>query len=275
MMNLDGLMSRRTALAGMAALGAGAAIGGCAGVPTLPPGLTDADILNFALNLEYLEAEYYLAGTSGRSLGPVNGGRRVPFQTPALREFAEELARDEVAHVEFLRAALGPNAVPRPAIDFTNAFDAAGRAAGLGPGFDPFADETSFYLGAFLFEDVGVTAYNGAAPLIASKAILESAAGILAVEAYHGGMVRAQIIAMGPEPSQATEAISGARDALDGPADLDQGVITGGFAPLDGDAKAFPRLPQQVLNIVYLAPGRGVDSGGFFPEGVNGAIRST
>jgi len=275
MMNFDGMMSRRAALVGLAALSAGTALTACAGIPALPAGITDADILNFALNLEYLEAEYYLMGTGGRSLGPVNGGRRVSFQTPALRQFAEELARDEVAHVEFIRSALGPNAVARPAIDFTNAFDAAGRAAGLGPGFDPFVDETSFFLGAFLFEDVGVTAYNGAAPLITSKAILESAAGILAVEGYHSGMVRGQIMVMGAKQSQATEAISAARDTLDGFSDLDQGVLSGGFAPLDRDAKAFARLPQQVLNIVYLTPGRGVSSGGFFPAGVNGMLRTT
>jgi hypothetical protein len=271
-------MSRRSALTGMAALSAGAALGGCA--PTLaglPGGITDADILNFALNLEYLEAEYYALGTTGRSLGlgQVNGGRAVPFRTSAFRQFAEEVTRDEVAHVKFLRGALGASAVPPPPIDFTNAFDAAGQAAGLGAGFDPFADETSFFLGAFLFEDVGVTAYNGAAPLITSKAILEQAAGILAVEAYHGGMVRSQIMSMGQGPSQATEAISNARDSLDGSADLDQGVITGNFAPLDPDAKAFARLPQQVLNIVYLTPERGVSAGGFFPQGVNGTLRTT
>ena len=52
-------------------------------------------------------------------------------------------------------------------------------------------------------------------------------------------------------------------------------MITGNFAPLDPDAKAFPRLPQQVLNIVYLTPERGVSAGGFFPQGVNGTLRTT
>jgi hypothetical protein len=130
---------------------------------------------------------------------------------------------------------------------------------------------------------VGVTAYNGAATLIRNKQFLQAAAGILAVEAYHMGMARSTLYRMGSEARAAANKLSDARDSLDGPRDVDQG-IEGNFSPRagmanivpsDADAKAFTRTPQQVLNIVYLTPSKGVSGGGIFPRGMNGKIRTT
>ena len=245
---------------------------------------TDADILNFALNLEYLEAEFYLMAVNGVGLaaadiggvgtpGNVLGGGIVPFKTPAIQKYAVSIANDELAHVQFLRAALGSAAVARPGIDLYNSFNTAAVAAGLiqpGQTFNPFADEQSFLLGAYIFEDVGVTAYHGAAPLLTSKAYLAAAAGILAVEAYHAGSVRTVLYELGLGPQ--TVKISAARAALSGAMD-DEGVVSGDnvvIAPTDINALAFSRTTTQVLNIVYLG---GASGGyGFFPQGLNGAI---
>jgi hypothetical protein len=245
---------------------------------------SDANILNFALNLEYLEAEFYLNAVNGTGLpskdiggvgntGQVYGGGAVPFKTTAIQQYATSIANDELAHVEFLRSALGGAAVARPTIDLVNSFSTAALAAGLiqpGQTFNPFADEQSFLLGAYLFEDVGVTAYNGAAPLIRSKTYLAAAASILAVEAYHAANVRTVLFQLGL--AQQTVQISAARAALSGAND-DQGVIQNGVSnitPTNINALAFSRTTTQVLNIVYLGGASG--NYGFFPQGLNGAI---
>lgn len=281
-------ITRRSALTTLGTLAATAALPACASRTVMPGagGVTDADIFNFALNLESLETEYYLRGTTGRGMddsdagpspGAVTGGRMVPWQNADLRQFMEEVAQNELAHVRFYRRTLGTGAVSRPTIDITAGFAAAGRAAGLGD-FDPFASEMNFFLGGMLMEDVGVTAYKGAAPLIVNKVFLEAAAGILAVEAYHMGMARSTLYRMGAEARSAANAISDARDRLDGAGDLDQGIEVNGRAnivPSDTDGVAFSRTPQQVLRIVYGTDRAGVSGGGMFPNGMNGNLRTT
>jgi hypothetical protein len=218
----------------------------------------------------------------------VRGGRQVNFTDRVVRDYAKEIAADEAAHVLFLRAALGGAAVAQPTLDIsadaTGAFSAAARAAGLvgaGQAFDPYANDENFLLGAYIFEDVGVTAYKGAAPLITSKTFLEASAGILAAEAYHAGLIRTVLFAKGvqtPSLRSASESISNARDSLDGATDLDQGVAPRGdqsnIVPTDANGLAFSRSAGQVLNIVYLTA-QVATQGGFFPSGVNGAIRSS
>ena len=287
-------------MAGCVSLAGGLMLTGVATPAQAQAGPTNADILNFALNLEYLEAQFYSYAATGAGLagnlltgtgtqGGVIGGRRVNFTDPVVSQYAQEIAADEIAHVQFLRSALGMSAVAQPAIDVggtdpNGAFSSAARAAGLvgaGVAFDPYANDENFLLGAFIFEDVGVTAYKGAAPLITSKVFLEAAAGILAVEAYHASLVRTVLYAKGiATPSLRTSAdrISDARDSLDGTTDLDQGISPIGNAsnivPLDNNGLAYSRTAGQVLNIVYLNR-MAVSRGGFFPAGVNGNIQTS
>lgn len=259
----------------------------------------DPNILNFALNLEYLEAQFYSFASFGTGLanadltgtgtqGAVTGGRAVNFTDPVVRNYAREIANDEIAHVKFLRTALGTSAVAQPAIDVgvgpNSAFSNAARAAGLigaGQTFDPYANDENFLLGAYIFEDLGVTAYKGASPLINSKVFLEAAAGILAAEAYHAGLIRTVLYAKGlttPSLRTSADAISNARDSLDGASDLDQGIsgsaTESNIVPLDSNGIAFSRTTGQVLNIAYLTAAVAT-GGGFFPAGVNGTIRSS
>ncbi len=135
------------------------------------------DVLNFALTLEYLEAEFYtnIVGSPGYLTAPA------PAQG-ALTKIRD----DENAHVAFLKSVLGSNAIAKPTFDFT---------AGGGSGTGPFAG----YLGSYVvqlamaqtLEDTGVRAYKGQAPAVqADKTVLTAALQIHSVEARHASHIR-------------------------------------------------------------------------------------
>ena len=296
-MNVSHAVTARRSLLKNAALGA-AAIGGAAAVAgRFAPAQAQsapsvADVLNFALNLEYLEAEFYLRATTGGGLtqvqragsdgtpsGMVWGGSKVPFTTPRLAAIARDIASDEKAHVLFLQAALkdaGASYVACPTIDLKDSFTTLGRAAGfigLNETFDPFADENSFLVGAYIFEDVGVSAYSGAAGyLTGSPSVLAAAAGILAVEAYHSGSIRTLLIERPGMYYRMADKISALRAKLSGAQD-DVGPFTDHVAAIsdsDSNSLAFARTPAQVLNVVY---GGGAPSNYlFFPNKLNGNV---
>ena len=284
-LGLDLCAGRRAFLRSVGLGAAGLAVfGGAAGMGEQAQAahITDADILTFALNLEYLEAEFYLRAAFGRGLrdedtdgqgkrGVVNGGRKVNFSTKNFRLYAEEIAMDEESHVKFLRAALGNAKIARPKINIGSAFEAAAQAAGLGSGFNAYANEVNFLIAAFIFEDVGVTAYKGAAALIQDKGVLEAAAGILAVEAYHAGIIRTTLFAL--DQFHVARRISWLRDNADGAGTRDQsigGPNRANLVPADENGIAFSRTPEEVLRVVYLG---NRDEGGFFPDGVRGTIQ--
>ncbi len=289
--------TRRQALKnmGLGALGVAALsmrpTGALAAANYIPPGdATDLAIVDFALNLEYLEANFYSYATAGISLEEqgvaitgrgtqgtvtVPGTTKVTFSNPDVAQYAAEITADEIAHVKFLRSlyfASGREPVAQPAIDLAGSFSAAASAAGLGSGFSPFttsASDLDFLLGAFIFEDVGVTAYHGAISSILDKATLTGAAGIMGTEAYHASIVRTELYKIGSSAIAAAQDISNARNALGGEG-LDQGIEfngTSSIVPSDDNAIVFARTARLVLNIVYL--GVNATKGGFFPNGIN------
>jgi rubrerythrin len=151
-------------------LAAGAAYGALAAGPMLrrafAQGGDDIDILNFALTLEYLEAAFY-----------DEAGKQVSGLSGELAGYVKTFGGEEQEHVDALSATitdLGGKPVKAPAVDFG----------------DAFSSEDSFLQTAITFEDLGVSAYNGAAPMIKSKDLLATAGGIVQVEGRHAAAVR-------------------------------------------------------------------------------------
>lgn len=328
-------ISRRKFVAGIGA-GAGTVaalnLAGCgssspATTTTPPPsGPTDADVLNFALNLEYLEAQFYLYAATGSGLqaSDTTAGSASPYQTvgtvtlgdaaavpgltPAQQEILNEIAYEEQEHVRFLRSALGTAAVPMPNIDLSFfgplAVAATITTAATGAGsFNPFSSFDYFLVGGFIFEDVGVTAYSGAAPLISPAGVaagyLTAAAGILAVEAYHAGYIRTSLtgraIAAGSAAAYpylgAANLVEDLRATLtvgDSAAPSTTGSVetlltlptslttpSSIVAASAATAVGFARTVNQVLHIVYGSATVGIASGGFFPNGMNSIFATT
>jgi hypothetical protein len=272
-------LNRRRFLTGIGAAGAaagaamvlGCASGSSTGINAVPPVVAGApqpaDVLNFALNLEYLEASFYLYTTTGSGLsatdmgsgaGTVTGGAMVTDFTPGMKIIAQQIAEDEQTHVELLRSALGPNAVSMPNLNL----------AALGT----VNTMNLFLIVARAFEDTGVSAYIGGAGYLASNTTyLQTAAQILAIEAYHASNIRQNIINAGAT----LIAMDKATDSQDVPTSaIDSGTNFNQYFCEKG-ALAIVRTPQQVLNIVYANPATGITSGGFYPNGLNGTIKST
>ncbi len=155
----------RSTLAAGAAYGALSATG-LIGRALAEAGGGDVDVLNYALTLEYLETEFYTLAA-----------KRVQGLSSYERKLTRELRDNESEHVDALAATirkLGGKPAARPTFDFGDAF--ASRAAYLKT--------------ANVLEDTGVSAYNGAAPMIRSVDVLAAAGGIVQVEARHAAMIR-------------------------------------------------------------------------------------
>ena len=267
--------NRRNFLKTIGAATAGVTAMSMAGItPAQSQTTTEIQVLQFALNLEYLEAEFYTYALYGRGIetfgigtsgeanganpsegGKTTGGSKVSFMQAFeinTYDIADQTGSDERAHVVLLRTALGSQAIAKPNLNL--------NALGIG-----FHNQQEFVTLSRVFEDIGVSAYGGAAGLLTTPAIITTAARILATEAEHASAARVQLAYFKwPSP-----VLDGA-DLVPPPPGAANQVLSmnraNGLTPI--------RTPGQVL---YLAFGNKVNatSGGFFPSGVNGAITTS
>lgn len=278
----DRTLNRRNFMAalGMTGAAAGAAlVTGCSSDTSAvaPAGIGATDILNFALNLEYLEATFYsyivkgtdLPSTLTNSSGTVTGAPAQLTFSSQITDLLNEIYYDELSHVRDLLTLVGSSAIARPAINL----GALGTITA--------SNALSI---ARLFEDVGATAYAGAAASL-SGTTLGIAAQILAVEGFHAGALRLVSI---QNPSLSAYIAADSSDVQ--PADPGTAALAaagpktnGAFFATAGTANAttatpagfaFTRTTSQVLAIVYGSSAAGTSAGGFFPNGVNGAIHT-
>jgi hypothetical protein len=160
------------------ALMAGAAYGATAVTPFVSQALAaggggDAEILNFALTLEYLESDFY--NVKAREVG----------LTGQAKSYATLFGEEEQDHVIALQGfikQLGGKPVSKPTFVF------------------PATDESSFLKLASVLENTGVGAYNGAAPSVKSKTVLAAAGSIVQIEARHAAAIDL-LIGTSPTPS--------------------------------------------------------------------------
>lgn len=269
-------LNRRSLLKGLALTSAAGATGvGFGGRDAMAqasagPAVAQAiiDVLNFALNLEYLEANFYLLVSTGSGLSTTDTGSGAGMITGAPSKLAldkqtmavaQALAQDERNHVELLRntiMTLAGTPISQPAINFS--------AMGA------ITTQAQFLATARQFTALGGSAYCGSAMLLVSnQAVLTTASQILGAEGQHGGALNFLCAEQG--------VVSPPIDAQDVPPSATT------FFTVDATNALSPaRNASQVLGVAYgvsmsstTIPPPGITMGGFFPNGVNGNIKST
>jgi hypothetical protein len=192
------------------------------------------DVLNFALRLEYLEAEFYNQGLGamGATATVAQTALRAGFSATNLAAL-DKIRNDETAHVAFLRTALGTNAIAAPT---ANTFDfTGGKGSAGGPFATVFTAPAVFLAVAQALEDTGVRAYKGGAPYLASnKDVLTAALNIHSVEARHASRIRTmrRAGAMNNAASQTAAAGTNFADRSASPKSWVSGNDGGGPAPM-------------------------------------------
>ncbi|GLJ33173.1 hypothetical protein SUGI_0667930 [Cryptomeria japonica] len=263
---------------------------------------SEVDLLEFPLNLEYLEAEFFLFGSLGYGLDraapelpdggpPPVGGKKANLDSVTYNVILE-FAYQEVGHLRAIKATVP--GFPRPQLNlsaqfFATAMDAAFETK-LNPPFDPYANSLNYLLASYLVPYVGLTGYVGTNPRLQSKTAKRLLAGLLGVESGQDAVIRALLFEsllekVEPYPytvAEFTRRISMLRNSLGQTPSVDEGLVverqhgaegrvTGNILAGDERSVAYARTPEQILRIVYSTGNESIP-GGIYPRGGNGRI---
>ncbi|CAN6289467.1 unnamed protein product [Urochloa humidicola] len=262
----------------------------------------DVDPMQFATNLEFTEAEFFLHGAYGVGLdaiapklalgGPPSVGARKANLDEVTWRIVAEFALQEVGHVRAIQHTVG--GIPRPLIDLSpyNFARVMDEAFGykLEPPFDPYINSLNFLLASYVIPYLGLNGYVGTNPIIDGYKTKELLAGLLGVEAGQDGVFRVLLFEHRGEivhpynitVAELTDRVSALRnrlgrcgvkdEGLTVPRELGaEGALCTNVLSADRDSLSYARTPAELLRILYLTGDEHVP-GGFYPEGANGRI---
>ncbi|KAI4326467.1 hypothetical protein MLD38_031780 [Melastoma candidum] len=277
-------------------------------VPVAPPPYcgpvpgSDADLIHVAMNLEFLEAEFFLYGAFGKGLDsiapylakggpPPVGGQKAELDHLVWSIIAE-FAYEEVGHVRAIYERVG--GIPRPLLNiskesFADVFDVA-LGHKLVPPFDPYASSIHYLLASYLLPYVGLTGYVGAIPHLSNYTTKDLVGRLLGVESGQDAVIRTllyerafdKVEPYGVTVAELTNKLSWVRNELGKCGLKDKGVIVPKELGPEGKLEtevlssgknelAYSRTPQEIFRIVYGSGNEHVP-GGFYPHGGNGRI---
>ncbi|KAK7243923.1 hypothetical protein RIF29_38736 [Crotalaria pallida] len=262
----------------------------------------DVDLLEFPLNLEYLEAEFFLFGSLGHGLdvvdpdlaqgGPPPIGAKLAELDHFVNDVILQFALQEVGHLRAIKNIV--RGFPRPLLNLSSAAFAKVMDSAFGkplhPPFDPYANEINYLLASYVIPYVGLTGYVGANPELLRPASKKLVAGLLGVESGQDAVIRALLYERrelvvqpyGVTVAEFTNRISILRNKLGNRGWKDEGLVVpilqgaegkvpGNILAGDRYSLAYPRTPHEILRIVYGGGDEHVP-GGFFPNGADGRI---
>ncbi|KAF5455222.1 hypothetical protein F2P56_024822 [Juglans regia] len=275
-----------------------------AGDPNCRPIIaSDTDRIQFALNLEFLEAEFFLNGAIGSGLdsiapslargGPPPIGARKANLDPLVARIIEEFGYQEVGHLRaIITSRIG--GIPRPQLNlsvqnFAKVFDDA-VGFKLIPPFDPYADTIRYLLASYVIPYVGLVGYVGTIPSLVRETSRSLVASLLGVEAGQDAVIRTLLYERANQTvrpynltvAEFTNRISGLRNRLAACGIKDEGILVplslgaenrtnSNILSADPNSLSYARTPPEILRIVY-GSGSERKPGGFFPNGGGGDI---
>ncbi|EEF30511.1 conserved hypothetical protein [Ricinus communis] len=262
----------------------------------------DKDRLQFALNLEYSEAEFFCYGSRGHGLdsiepalangGPPPIGAQKANLDPVTCQIVEEFCYQEVGHIRAIITTVG--GFPRPLYDlsaenFARVIDEA-LDCKLDPPFNPYLNTINYVLASYVLPYVGLVGYVGTIPELANYTTKRLAASLLGVEAGQDAVIRTLLYEKSHEKvepynmtvAEFTSKISWLRNELAMCGIKDEGIIVpkelgaekrteSNVLSADKNSLSYARTPPEILRIVY-GTGKESEPGGFLPEGGNGRI---